>query len=315
MSQGFSLGALTIVTLTGKDRNKIANNLCTQDLRSLADGGVTETFVTDARGRTLSHGLMVGLSDRLWYISSPGQSDRLVPHFDRYIIREDAAVADSSEDWLAYLFTNPDLLADSLKFPLPRKNENPNLGSASEPSCVTASRDGSVATVIRVPWIAGDGVLVLVPVSNTDDLLWQDVRSFCIPSDTLHREGWESSRIEAFWPWYGVDCDDRNLPQELDIDARAISFKKGCYLGQETVARLDALGQVQKKMVLLRIEGTESIVLPCPLRIDDKEIGTITSMATNARGERIALAMIRRSHFSVGTLIPFGDHQAVVIDH
>ena len=92
MDQGFLLGELTILAITGADRLKIANNLCTQDLKSIAPGQIAETFVTDVKGRTLSHGVALAREDALWFISSPGQGTRLVPHFDRYIIREDAAV-------------------------------------------------------------------------------------------------------------------------------------------------------------------------------------------------------------------------------
>ena len=83
-------------------------------------------------------------------------------------------------------------------------------------------------------------------------------------SDSLN-----AARIEHGWPIYGLDFSDANLPQEIARDPYAISFTKGCYLGQETVARLDALGQVQKKMVLLQISGDtlpKSKPDPLPLR-------------------------------------------------
>jgi folate-binding protein YgfZ len=289
MDQGFLLGELTILAITGADRLKIANNLCTQDLKSIAPGQIAETFVTDVKGRTLSHGVALAREDALWFISSPGQGTRLVPHFDRYIIREDAAVQDASGDWDAVLFL---AIEDALAF------------GASHPDwgCVITS----------VPWVSGGG-LVLVPAGRRDQLT-NDVREGSIaPSDTRTRSVWERARIEAFWPWYGVDLDDRNLPQEAGIDARAISFKKGCYLGQETVARLDALGQVQKRLVRLTFERKPEVSLPHSIEVDGKEIGTLTSFAEMEDGSGMGLAMIRRSHFASGTQFDISGQRGLVI--
>src|SRR5437764_9919773 len=65
----------------------------------------------------------------------------------------------------------------------------------------------------------------------------------------------ESARLEAGFPLFGLDITDDNLPQEVARDAKAISFTKGCYLGQETVARIDALGHVNRLLVRLRVDG------------------------------------------------------------
>jgi folate-binding protein YgfZ len=125
-----------------------------------------------------------------------------------------------------------------------------------------------------------------------------------IESNCEDRIGWEQSRIENFWPWFAVDFDDKNLPQELSIDARAISFKKGCYLGQETVARLDALGQVQKRLCLVDIttQPNDFAAMPTPtvgqtLHIDEKPIGSITSLVKSPKEQNlwIAFAMLKRS--------------------
>lgn len=289
MPRGFFLGELTILAITGADRLKIANNLCTQDLKSIASGQVAETFVTDVKGRTLSHGFAVAREDALWFISSPGQGVRLVPHFDRYIIREDATVQDASGDWDTILFL---ALEDAVAFG----------GSHPDWGCVITS----------VPWVSGGG-LVLVPAGRREQLS-NEVRDGAVAmSDTRIRSGWERARIEAFWPWYGADLDDRNLPQEAGIDARAISFKKGCYLGQETVARLDALGQVQKRLVRLSFERRPDVVLSHSIELDGKEIGTLTSLADTDHGGAIGLAMVRRSHFAKQTRFSVAGSEAEVL--
>jgi folate-binding protein YgfZ len=292
MHPGYAIGELTIIAISGADRIKIANNLCTQDLRSLESGQVCETFVTDVKGRTLSHGLMWGRPDEVWFVSSPGQGERLVPHIDRYIIREDAQVRDASSEWHAFLFLK---VEDAMSL----------LDTVPSPGSIEA---------LSVPWIAGGGLL-LVSTQNAESAQAIEaltaVRGACTLSDCTKRDGWERQRIEAFWPWYGVDIDDRNLPQEASIDARAISFKKGCYLGQETVARLDALGQVQKRMVQLVFESVPNIELPYTIEADGKEVGRLTSLAATEQGG-VGLAMVRRGHFAAGTWLDIAGHRAQV---
>jgi folate-binding protein YgfZ len=132
-------------------------------------------------------------------------------------------------------------------------------------------------------------------------------------------------RVKHFLPLIGIDFDDKTLPQELDRDSRAISFKKGCYLGQETIARLDALGQVQKKLVRLRIEtktdkeislDVESKFGPKvgeKLLLDDKEAGWITSLSNETPDTWHALGYVRRSAFPLGSkLIAHGLEATVV---
>ena len=75
--------------------------------------------------------------------------------------------------------------------------------------------------------------------------------------DRSRIQRFDAARIEAGMPLFGVDFDDSNLPQEVGRDAEAISFTKGCYLGQETVARIDALGHVNQRIVGVRFSGTE----------------------------------------------------------
>lgn len=290
--QGLAIGALTVIEVTGADRNKILNNLCTQDLRHLQPGQVCETFMLDVKGRTISHGIVVSLDSKTLFISSPGQGSRLVPHIDRYIIREDAMVRDASSDYRAVLFrpTAWSFFATECK----------DLGQVD---CIEQVEAPLSRIVIAVPWLGAKSVLVLLSsMAQEHDIkkLGLEVQA----SDCENRSHWEFERISNFWPWVGVDINEKNLPQEIGIDARAISFKKGCYLGQETVARLDALGQVQKQLVLveLRTPATWAFEFPCELTHEGKSIGFLTSACKSDSADGPAatwmgLAMLKRGYF------------------
>jgi folate-binding protein YgfZ len=310
LPEGFSIGPLTVLDLTGADRNKILNNLCTQDLRSLQIGQSKESFMLDVKGRTISHGSVACLDSRTLWISSPGQAHRLVPHIDRYIIREDAMVRDVSDVFLTYLL----------------RPESPwiqtHLAELLETKECSEVFDNQAISIL-VPWL-GPGTLLVLVTPGTQSPQIAQLSRVCHPSKTPNLQthdgsAWETLRIKNFWPWYGVDIDERNLPQEIGIDARAISFNKGCYLGQETVARLDALGQVQKKLALveLRTDSGWKFSGPTELMLSGKSIGTVTSASPsdtieNGRGLWIGLAMLRRGYMEPGS--QFATDDGVVVN-
>lgn len=290
--QGFAIGALTVIEVTGTDRNKILNNLCTQDLRHLQPGQVCETFMLDVKGRTISHGIVVSLDSKTLFISSPGQGSRLAPHIDRYIIREDAVVRDTSSDYQAILFR-----------PIAWSSIATECKDLEQVDSIEQVEAPSSRIVIAVPWLGAKSVLVLLSgMAQEHDI--EKLGLEVLSSDCESRSHWELERISNFWPWYGEDINEKNLPQEIGIDTRAISFKKGCYLGQETVARLDALGQVQKQLVLveLRTPSTWAFQSPHELTHEGKSIGYLTSACKSDSSDESAatwmgLAMLKRGYF------------------
>jgi len=116
------------------------------------------------------------------------------------------------------------------------------------------------------------------------------------------QEAWEAVRIEASLPLFGVDFDSSNLPQEVNRDAQAIHFNKGCYLGQETIARIDALGHVNKKVVLLKFAGKKVPPVGLELSVAGKNVGRVTSACWSPRFKApLALAMVRRKSNELGS--------------
>jgi folate-binding protein YgfZ len=105
-------------------------------------------------------------------------------------------------------------------------------------------------------------------------------------------------RVTAGWPLGGVDFGEGTLPQELSRDRQAISFNKGCYLGQETVARLDALGHVNKQMVRLRAAEGTTLSVGDELFDGEKLVGTLTTCTPHGR---YGLSMVRRGSNAAGT--------------
>ncbi len=278
------------LAITGTDRKSFLHNFSTADIKALADGNSCEAFILDGRGKTLWFGQVLALPDRLLLWGGSQAIATLIEHLDRYIIREDVQLVNES-DTMQGLFLpsakSSDLsgnlsaiLEKSFLVDLPDDSPPSYLPQQNQVVALTAQINAA-----RLE-IAGWGYLIFGSRRSIDALAnrWQQFGFSEFSAAELER-----LRIESGTPWYGQDVDDRNLPQELNRDDKAISFTKGCYLGQETVARIDALGHVNQFLVRLGIEVDLSVETDeGPLRDDplidpaepEKTIGRITSVVT-----------------------------------
>lgn len=307
----------TTIAIRGSDRIKWLNNLTTNDVRNIENGKCIETFVTDVKGRTITHGLIFHHDDQLLLVSmGAGQGERLLKHFDRYIIREDVTVEDASLHWT---------------WSVNRKMGNQtNLSSSANLLVFDPFLEGSIDLVGTFAIDEANWGSEPPSNSSTTRPSTEDV------AKSLTAEEFLTLRIRNRWPMIGIDYDDRNLPQELDRDSSAISFHKGCYLGQETVARLDALGQVQKKLVQLLaiLPGNEDRVSRNEkVYFGEHEAGTVCSVSeqislsesgfdesarqeietnnSSARFQTI-LAYVKRAYFASGTQLTDRDIKLIV---
>lgn len=157
----------------------------------------------------------------------------------------------------------------------------------------TFTVDGLNVNVARIPDFGVDGYRVLA-VRDASEQLRDAALSH--GARTAGDAAIEAARVEAGRPLWGPDMDDSTLPQEANLDALgAISYTKGCYTGQEIVARLHFRGHVNKRLVGLRIEG--SAIPPIGTIVTDaegKEVGDVRSAVLSPRFGPIALAMVRR---------------------
>jgi folate-binding protein YgfZ len=123
----------------------------------------------------------------------------------------------------------------------------------------------------------------------------------------------EVRRVESGRPRYGIDLDDTVIPQEAGLNARAVSFEKGCYVGQETVARLYFRGKPNRHLRGLKLTGPAAH--GDPLRLGEREVGRLGSVVESPRYGRIALALVRREA-APGDSLAVGDDgvRAEVVD-
>lgn len=268
-----------ILEITGSDALKVLNNLTTNQLADLAVGNDCETFVTDLRGWTVAHGFIHHTQHGVRLLGQHPQPEVVCNHIDRYIIREDARVKDLSVNHALLLV---DGAADEATL------KNTLSGLMAEPLSDWHS--------LFCPLLGPTSQLCYGPADVSSAAALQELSG----SDSSNAR-YELLRIRNFWPRMGQDIGEKCIPQELDRDAQAISFTKGCYLGQETIARLDARGQLQKKLCRVRI-AADGIQPQSSLQQGEKEVGRITSAAYDPVEEvTYALAFIRRGCFEPGT--------------
>ena len=274
------VAARTLIEVRGDDRTRFLHNVCTNDINALAVGGGCEAFLTSVQGKTLLHCFVFCEDDRLVIDASPNHAEAVLPHLTKYALIDDIALEDRSSEskQLLVLGTNAEQTLSKLNLATPTQM----LGHASADDI----------TVCRVPFVAEPCFALRAASPEILEQIAQRLVEAGVSK--LAAAGVDAARISAGFPEFGQDITADNLPQEVGRDKLAISFTKGCYLGQETVARIDALGHVNKYLV--RLESVADLNAGDELfsaQDDGKAMGKITS-AVRLPERTLALGYVRR---------------------
>jgi folate-binding protein YgfZ len=293
----------TQIELTGDDRAAFLHNFTTNDIRGLEPGQGCEAFTLDIRGHIVGHLLVFCTPHSLVLDTVPGQGEKLVRHFDRYLIRERVEIHDRTEDWSELLLAGAE--AEQLLHELTESVPADRLDHQQV-------RLFNQTVWLRRAEIAGLGSFLIAGELEAIDAI--SIALIAEGATNCSVEAFEAVRIEAGFPWFGRDITEKNLPQEVNRNPRAISFTKGCYLGQETVARIDALGHVNRTLQSVGFSGSAVPPDGAELRAATKPVGEVNSATFSPRlGSPLALAYIRRGHESLGTKLESDFGEAEII--
>ena len=276
----FDLSDRTQIEITGADRAKFLHNFCTNDVRGLQPGQGCEAFICNVQGKILGHVFVFAAPDSIVIDSVAGTAPALLKHLGKYHITEDVSFQDRTPDWGTLFVTGPQAATTLTGLGLPGESLALNAHGAAE-------WKGSTIYVRRLDWLTLPGWEVVAPRDQLADLWLALQQAGAKPAGS---QAWQPLRLEACFPVYGVDIAEDNLAQEIARTGKAISFTKGCYLGQEPIARIDALGHVNGELRGIRFEAGP---VPAP--------GTELGMAANATR---AVGRITSSAFSYGTNAP-----------
>jgi folate-binding protein YgfZ len=290
------------VRVIGPDRAKFLHNLTTNEVKARAPGSGCEAFVTSLQGRTLGFVSLLVLEDAILLRTEAEGLPPILPHLRKYGVLEDVELEDVSGSTFESHLAGPRAVE--------------LLGTLGISGAILPTADyghapaevaGKAVRVVREGPLGSSGFTLIGSSADAEAVAGaiQDAGG-PIGLVSIAPEAFEAFRIEAGTPASARDVTEKNLPQELDRDAQAISFVKGCYLGQETVARLDALGHVNRLIRGLVLDGDLDAPPPSGSKLfaGEKEVGWIGSSAVSERsGKPIALGYVRTSHVSPGSVV------------
>ncbi|HKH43932.1 MAG TPA: glycine cleavage T C-terminal barrel domain-containing protein [Thermoanaerobaculia bacterium] len=280
------------IELLGADRQRFANAYLTCEVKSLAPGHGAYGFVTSAQGRILSDAVVLAQEDRLWLEVGPDQAGPITEHLKKFILADRVEVR-SLEDMVPVALVGP------------RSTQvlGQILGSAADlPEGAWAhGRRMVLGTEVRlqrggpsVPW----GYTLWVSASIAPYLIESLVELDGVRQASL--EALEILRVEKGLPRFGREYGPENFPQETGLE-EAVSYTKGCYLGQEVVARIHYRGAVQKVMRGLVFEG-EAPEPGASLVAEGREAGTVASVVRSPALDRtVGLTILHRRAAAPGT--------------
>ncbi|MEW6306893.1 MAG: glycine cleavage T C-terminal barrel domain-containing protein [Verrucomicrobiota bacterium] len=294
------LSARSRLCLTGADRQSFLNGQVTNNVKDLKTGQGCYAALVNAKGRLQSDLNIYRLPDELLLDFEPGLTATVSQRLEQYIIADDVQLVDVAPHYGLLSVQGPKAGAVL---------EQLALGVALPAGLMTfvSCKDETLGEiyVMNNPRTGAQGFDLFVPVAALGAVADKLVAAAkAIGGSAAGWDALELARIEAGIPRFSMDMDESNLAPEAGIEARAISYTKGCYIGQEVIARIRTYGQVTKALRGLRLaDGLGALpVKGDKLFRDGKEVGYITSAAKSpAHKANLALGYVRKEANQPGT--------------
>lgn len=290
-----------VLSLTGADRKSWLHSLTTQHVSDLPDGAVTQNLSLDGQGRVEDHWFQTQLDGLTVLDTEPWRGEPLLTYLRRMVFWADVTVEPAD---LAVLSLLGPQLAETPILEV--------LDLAALPPEGTALALAAGGFVRRLP---GSGVEVDLAVPRVQAAHWSDrlVAAGVRPAGLWT---YEAHRVAERRPRLGVDTDERTIPHEVGWIGPAVHLDKGCYRGQETVARVHNLGKPPRMLVLLHLNADGDRPSPGdPLLSGGRTVGRLGTVVEHVDEGSIALALLKRGLSADTELTTGGDVQvAAVID-
>jgi tRNA-modifying protein YgfZ len=247
--------------VTGPDRIRFLNGQLTNDLTKLEPGLSVYTCALSAKGKLCGDLFVTPLKDALLLDYDAALRDSIPARLEKYLIADEVELEDVTEQFA--LFHVPDVAL---------------------PEAIL--EEGTATTSNRFA-IEGKDLLLPATLKNVVPKL--------VNQSPLNDSKLEEFRIERGIPRWGAELSEEVIPNEAGLDERAISYTKGCYLGQEIISRIKSLGHVNRHLRGVRLINGSDLRPEDKLAVDGKQIGTVTSSCLSERlGGWIGLAYLRR---------------------
>lgn len=295
----FDLSLRGKIDLTGPDARVFLHNLCTNNVKDMAAGDGCEAFLCTNKARVVAHILVgcyrAGDANVIRLDVEPGCAETVFNHLNHYLISERVELADRTADFALLRLCGSQahtILSRLVGTTLP---EMP----AWHHSVCQLRGDGGELFARRQRFLSVPGFDLLCATQTVSQLTERlQASGATVGKPELH----EVLRIEAGSPVFGPDTDANRLVMEVGRIEQAISYTKGCFLGQEPIVMARDRGHVNRLLLGVKVAG--DTVLPSGARLfrDAEEVGQVTSSAYSPRlGHVVALAYLRRGNWEPGT--------------
>jgi folate-binding protein YgfZ len=281
------LAERAVLVARGSDRTSFLQGMLANDVAKLAPGEGTYALLLTEQGRVVADLVALALDDAIWLDLPAAARERVRAALERYVVADDVELEDAS---LSGVAVRGAAAVDVLSRVLPEHAE----AIAALPECghLKVVRDGGEVRVARVAEHGASGFhLWCTEPGCADALAVELLRAGAL---SVEPDAIELHRIATGWARDGVDYDTQTLAAEIPSLARGVSYRKGCYLGQEVMERIAARGHVNWLLVRLTGEPGASFERESVVRDGDAEVGKVTSVVRDpTTGRTLALARVR----------------------
>jgi len=317
LAEPFAVAALRV---TGKDAVDLLHRLSTNDIKAIREGGGAPTVFTTAKGRILALVTVHRLPGELQLLVETDRAEALREWIDRYTFREEVQV----EDWRA---SHTTLAVCGPQARAIVAAVFPQAAGLERHGAAEVELNGTAALLVRTFPLAGDAWLLNLPHGAVEAARSRLLEAAGGRLQVASPETIEALRLEAGMPLAGRELTEERNPWEARLD-EAISLSKGCYVGQEVIARLNTYRKVARLLVRLESEGTAAAgaaqAMPFPegaqVSAAGESIGVVTSSVVLPEGASrvLALAYVRDEDAVPGKKVmvatPAGPREAIVRD-
>lgn len=282
--------------VTGPDRLSFLQGMLSNDLRILKPfTGQYATLLTQ-QGKVIADVRVLCAMNSFYLDFWENLKEKILAHLNRYLVADEVEIADRSSEYATLSIQGP--LSEALLRKLVGQAELPEHSLQH----AMVNINGADICAVRAGHAAETGFELIVPIPNLlsiAQMLTKNGEQFS--AAWVGEEAQNILRVESGLPRYGVDFGEDNLLLEVGLD-HAVSFDKGCYLGQEVVERIRSRGHVNKKLVGLSLDGRESASRGDTILFADKPVGTITSSVHSlALNKPVALGYVHKDHWKPDT--------------
>ena len=277
--------------LIGADRQAFINGQVTNNVKDLRVGHGCYAALVNNKGKMISDLNIFILENEILLDFEPGLADKVKERLEKFIIADDVQIVDAASSYGLITVQGPEAVAavESLGWRVPQNSFH------------IQQQDSWY--IANVPRLSAPGVDLFFPLDASHSL-----KANC------SIQAFDTARIERGIPRFGIDMDENTLAPEA-LGQNAISYSKGCYIGQEVIARIRTYGQVAKALRSLRFDASAAVPKSGDkIRHDGKEVGWITSAVFSPKFERpIALGYIRKECNQIGTRVQVNGAEAEII--